>query len=146
MAREICDDAGALLILELSSNGNGSNGSIFAHERWNVHADIVTLAKSLAGGVPIGATLTTRSVEERFNGSHNSTFGGNPIACAAGVAAIDYLLQERLWERADRLGTEGIERLGRRGLPKVREVRGLGLMIGIELKGRAAPYLEASWP
>ncbi len=141
-AREICDDAGALLILDEVQTGMGRTGRIFAHERWNVHADIVTLAKSLAGGVPIGATLTTRSVEERFNGSHNSTFGGNPIACAAGVAAIDYLLQERLWERADRLGTEGIERLGRRGLPKVREVRGLGLMIGIELKGRAAPYLE----
>jgi acetylornithine/LysW-gamma-L-lysine aminotransferase len=116
---------------------------MFAVERWGVEPDLLTLAKSLAGGVPIGATLATEAVEERFQGSHNSTFGGNALACAAGTAAIDVTLRERLWERAERLGTEAIEEL--RGLesPSVREVRGLGLMIGIELRGKAAPVLQA---
>jgi acetylornithine/LysW-gamma-L-lysine aminotransferase len=142
-AREICDGAGALLILDEVQTGMGRTGRMFAVERWGVEPDLLTLAKSLAGGVPIGATLATEAVEERFQGSHNSTFGGNALACAAGTAAIDVTLRERLWERAERLGTEAIEEL--RGLesPSVREVRGLGLMIGIELRGKAAPVLQA---
>jgi LysW-gamma-L-lysine/LysW-L-ornithine aminotransferase len=142
-AREICDRTGALLIVDEVQTGMGRTGRIFAIERWNVLPDIVTLAKSLAGGVPIGATLCTSSVEDQFVGSHNSTFGGSPLACAAGSAAIEYLLKERLWERADRLGSLGIQRLAQSGLPIIREVRGVGLMIGIELKERASPYLEA---
>jgi len=142
-AREICDAAGALLILDEVQTGMGRTGRLFAIERWGVEPDIVTLAKSLAGGVPIGATLTTEAVEAKFHGSHNSTFGGNALACAAGTAALDVTVRERLWERADRLGTEAMEEL--RGLndPSVREVRGLGLMIGIELRGKAAPVLQA---
>ncbi|MFZ0892551.1 MAG: aspartate aminotransferase family protein [Thermoplasmata archaeon] len=142
-AREICDRAGALLILDEVQTGMGRTGRIFASERWNVRPDIMTLAKSLAGGVPIGATLCSAEVEARFAGSHNSTFGGNALACAAGSAAIDYLLKERLWERADRLGSHGMQRLVESRSPLVREVRGLGLMIGIELKERASPYLDA---
>src|SRR6059058_415235 len=92
-----------------------------------------------AGGVPIGAILATEDVERAFQGSHNSTFGGNPLACAAATAAIEYTVRERLWERADRLGIIGVEKLRGLEAPSVREIRGLGLMIGIELRGKAAP-------
>ncbi len=142
-AREACDRAGALLIVDEVQTGIGRTGRMFAIERWAVEPDIVTLAKSLAGGVPIGATLATEAVEASFKGSHNSTFGGNPLACAAGAAALDAVVRERLWERAEALGQEGMERLRALGSPAVREVRGLGLMIGIELKGKATPVLQA---
>ena len=142
-AREACDRSGALLILDEVQTGMGRTGRLFAVERWGVEPDLLTLAKSLAGGVPIGATLATEEVERAFQGSHNSTFGGNPLACAAATAAIEYTVQERLWERADRLGTIGIEKLRGLDAPSVREVRGLGLMIGIELRGKAAPVLQA---
>ena len=142
-AREACDRAGALLILDEVQTGMGRTGRLFAVERWGVEPDLLTLAKSLAGGVPIGATLATEKVEHAFHGSHNSTFGGNPLACAAGSAAIEYTVKERLWERAERLGHEGIETLRALDLPSVREVRGLGLMIGIELRGKSAPVLQA---
>ncbi|HEV8595269.1 MAG TPA: aspartate aminotransferase family protein [Thermoplasmata archaeon] len=143
VAREVCDREGALLILDEVQTGMGRTGRMFAVERWGVEPDMITLAKSLAGGVPIGATLTTGAVESRFSGSHNSTFGGSALACAAGVAAIDYTMHERLWERAELLGTRAIERLRALESPVIREVRGLGLMIGIELKEKATPYLQA---
>jgi acetylornithine/LysW-gamma-L-lysine aminotransferase len=142
-ARERCDETGALLILDEVQTGMGRTGRLFAVERWGVEPDLMTLAKSLAGGVPIGATLATREVEGRFKGSHTSTFGGNPLACAAGTAALEYTVRERLWERAERLGAEGLDTLRRLEAPSVREVRGLGLMIGIELRGKAAPVLQA---
>jgi [amino-group carrier protein]-gamma-(L-lysyl/L-ornithyl)-L-glutamate aminotransferase len=142
-AREACDRAGALLILDEVQTGMGRTGRLFAVERWGVEPDLMTLAKSLAGGVPIGATLATEDVERAFKGSHTSTFGGNPLACAAGTAAIEYTVRERLWERADRLGTLGLETLRGAKPPHVREVRGLGLMIGIELREKAAPVLQA---
>ena len=142
-AREICDAAGALLILDEVQTGMGRTGRLFAVERWGVEPDLLTLAKSLAGGVPIGATLATEAVEQAFKGSHNSTFGGNPLACAAGSAAIDVVVRGKLWERAETLGSRALEELRGLEAPAVREVRGLGLMIGIELRGKAAPVLEA---
>jgi acetylornithine/LysW-gamma-L-lysine aminotransferase len=105
--------------------------------------DLLTLAKSLAGGVPIGATVTTEEVRRRFQGSHHSTFGGNPLACAAGVAALEVTVRERLPERAERLGDAARERLGHLPTEKVREVRGQGLLIGVELRERVTPYLAA---
>lgn len=143
VAREVCERQGALLILDEVQTGMGRTGRMFAVERWGVEPDVITLAKSLAGGVPIGATLTTAAVESRFSGSHNSTFGGNALACAAGVAAIDYTVRERLWERAESLGNRAMETLRAVDSPVVREVRGLGLMIGIELKEKATPHLQA---
>jgi acetylornithine/LysW-gamma-L-lysine aminotransferase len=142
-AREICDQREAALIIDEVQTGMGRTGRLFAIERWGVEPDILTLAKSLAGGVPIGATLTTEAVEKAFQGSHTSTFGGNSLACAAGTAAIEYTVRERLWERAERLGNQAIETLRGLGTPSVREVRGLGLMIGIELRGKAGPVLQA---
>ena len=142
-ARAICDRSGALLIFDEIQTGMGRTGRRFAFERWGILPDILVLAKSLAGGIPIGATITTEDVERRFRGTHHSTFGGNALACAAGRAALDYLVSERLDERAERLGVEAMARLRRSPSARVREVRGLGLLIGIELKERAAPHLQA---
>ncbi len=140
-ARSATDRTGALLGFDEVQTGLGRTGTLFAFERWGVVPDLLVLAKSLAGGVPIGATVTSGEVEGRFRGSHHSTFGGNPLACAAGLAALDVLVRDRLWERAERLGTTGLARLASLAGPKVREVRGLGLMIGVELRERAAPVL-----
>lgn len=142
-AREICDRHDCALVIDEVQTGMGRTGRLFAIERWGVEPDILTLAKSLAGGVPIGATLTTEAVQKAFQGSHTSTFGGNPLACAAGTAAIEYTVRERLWERAERLGSEAFETLRGLDARSIREVRGLGLMIGIELRGKAGPVLQA---
>jgi LysW-gamma-L-lysine/LysW-L-ornithine aminotransferase len=142
-ARARSTAVGALLGLDEVQTGIGRTGTMFAFERWGVLPDILALAKSLAGGVPIGATVTTEDVQHRFRGSHHSTFGGNPLACAAGKAALDVVVRERLWERAERLGEYARERLGHLPPGKVREVRGLGLLIGLELRERVTPYLTA---
>jgi LysW-gamma-L-lysine/LysW-L-ornithine aminotransferase len=133
----------SLLAFDEVQTGIGRTGRLFAFERWGVVPDLLILAKSLAGGVPIGATVTTEEVAHRFRGSHHSTFGGNPLACAAGLAALEVVVRERLAERADRLGDAALRRLAALPSDKVREVRGLGLLIGIELRERAAPYLAA---
>ena len=134
-------ETGSLLAFDEVQTGLGRTGRMFAFERWGVVPDLLTLAKSLAGGVPIGATVTTEAVQAEFHGSHHSTFGGSPLACAAGVAALEVTVRQRLAERAERLGREARERLSRLPPEKVREVRGLGLLIGVEMRERVAPYL-----
>ncbi len=134
-------ETGSLLGFDEVQTGLGRTGRLFAFERWGIVPDLLTLAKSLAGGVPIGATVATEAVETRFRGSHHSTFGGAPLACAAGVAALEVTVRERLAERAERLGRAALDRLAHLPTERVREVRGVGLMIGIELRERAAPYL-----
>jgi LysW-gamma-L-lysine/LysW-L-ornithine aminotransferase len=141
-ARRRTTETGALLAFDEVQTGIGRTGRMFAFERWGVVPDLLTLAKSLAGGVPIGATVATEEVQARFRGSHHSTFGGSPLACAAGVAALDVTVRERLPERAERLGRVALDRLARLPPEKVREVRGLGLLIGIEMRERVAPYLQ----
>ena len=140
-ARAAADRTGARLAFDEVQTGMGRTGRLFAFEHWGVVPDLLVLSKSLAGGIPIGATVTTTEVESRFRGSHHSTFGGNPLACAAGIAALDFVVGERLPERAERLGRLALDRF--RSLPptRVREVRGLGLMVGIELRDKVAPVL-----
>jgi LysW-gamma-L-lysine/LysW-L-ornithine aminotransferase len=140
-ARARTSAAGALLGFDEVQTGMGRTGRLFAFERWGVLPDLLILAKSLAGGMPIGATVTTEEVRTRFRGSHHSTFGGNPLACAAGIAALDVTIRERLWERAERLGEYAMDRLRHLPPERVREVRGLGLLIGLELRERVTPYL-----
>jgi LysW-gamma-L-lysine/LysW-L-ornithine aminotransferase len=142
-ARAAADRAGALLAFDEVQTGIARTGRMFAFEHFGVVPDLLVLAKSLAGGVPIGATVTPVEVETRFRGTHHSTFGGNPLACAAGIAALDVVVRERLAERAARLGALARAKLA--GLPpdRVREVRGLGLLLGIELREKVAPYLAA---
>lgn len=142
-ARSAADRSGALLAFDEVQTGIARTGRLFAFERWQVVPDVLLLAKSLAGGVPIGATVTTPEVERRFRGTHHSTFGGNPLACAAGIAALDFTVRERLAERAERLGAVATTHLSGLSAERVREVRGLGLLIGLELREKALPYLAA---
>jgi len=142
-ARTAADRSGALLAFDEVQTGLARTGRLFAFERWGVVPDVLLLAKSLAGGVPIGATVTRPEVEARFRGSHHSTFGGNPLACAAGVAALDVFVREKLAERAERLGAIARSKLESLPPDRVREVRGLGLLLGVELRGKVAPCLAA---
>jgi acetylornithine/LysW-gamma-L-lysine aminotransferase len=133
--REICDKNDVLLIFDEVQTGFGRTGKVFACEHWDVVPDVLCLAKSVAGGLPMGATFAREDVMASFQlGEHSSTFSGNPLVCAAASAAIDALVEEKLPERATKLGKyfkEKLEALGKKH-PMVREVRGLGLMIGLE--------------
>lgn len=135
--REICDEKGVLLIFDEVQTGFGRTGKVFACEHWNVVPDILCVAKSIAGGIPMGATFARKEVMSAFQrGEHSSTFSGNPLVCAAASAAIDVLVEERLPERAATLGSYFKGKL--EGLAEkyriVREVRGLGLMLGVEMR------------
>ena len=142
-ARRLTQERGALLILDEIQTGMGRTGTRFAFERYGIVPDILTLAKALGGGVPLGAAVMRQEVAERMpKGGHGTTFGGNPLAMAAGAVAIEYLEKTRLWERAERLGRWFMEELRKVDSPKVREVRGLGLMVGLELKEKSAPYIQ----
>lgn len=141
-ARQVTQERGALLILDEIQTGMGRTGKRWGFEHFGVVPDIVTMAKALGGGVPIGAAVMTEAVANAMpKGGHGGTFGGNPLAMAAGVAAIRYLEDTRLWERAAELGPWFMEELRQIDSPKVREVRGLGLMVGMELKEKSAPYI-----
>ena len=134
--REICDEKGLLLIFDEVQVGMGRTGKLFAYEQDGVEPDMLTLAKSLAGGVPIGALLIKKGIADSFKpGDHASTFGGNPLATAAGVAALTTLLEERMLENCQRMGDYFFAKLEeiKRRFPFVREVRGKGLILGMEL-------------
>lgn len=142
-ARQICDERGALLIVDEIQSGFGRTGTMFAVQHFGVMPDLLTCAKSLAGGVPMGAVLIGQNVKNLTPGVHGSTFGGNPLACAAANAALDVLMEEDLPGQAAAKGAYLIEKLKRIESPHIREVRGLGLMIGIELKQKVAPYVKS---
>jgi acetylornithine/LysW-gamma-L-lysine aminotransferase len=142
-AQSLCRAHGALLVLDEIQTGFGRTGRMFAHQHYGLEPDILCLAKSIAGGVPMGAALLGPNLPGLPPHVHGSTFGGNPLACAAALAAIDFLETQRLSERAAGLGTWFIEALSTIRSPLIREVRGLGLMVGIELKQKVMPYLEA---
>ena len=136
-ARKICDESGALLIFDEIQSGLGRTGRMWASEHWSTVPDIMCLAKGIAGGVPMGATLTRPDILACISkGEHSSTFGGNPLSCAAGTATMRALTEDGLVENAGAIGARLLE--GIRGLQErhsiIREVRGMGLMIGIELK------------
>ncbi len=142
-ARRICDERGALLIIDEIQTGFGRTGRLFAIQHFGVTPDLLTCAKSLAGGVPMGAVLIGHNVKNLTPGVHGSTFGGNPLSCAAANAALDVILGEDLPRQAEVKGAYLMDRLKRIESPNIREVRGMGLMIGIEMKQKVAPYLKA---
>src|SRR3990172_1036723 len=142
-ARLACLKTEALLILDEVQTGFGRTGKMLAREHYDVEPDLICLAKSIAGGLPMGAVLIGGRVAGLTPGMHGSTFGGNPLACAAALAVLDVLEREKLPEQAAEKGAYLLERLGAIQSPLIREVRGLGLMIGIELKKKVAPYLQA---
>jgi acetylornithine/LysW-gamma-L-lysine aminotransferase len=142
-AADVCRERGALLALDEVQTGFGRTGTMFACDAEDVAPDLLCLAKSIAGGVPMGALAFGPRVEAFPPGAHGSTFGGNPLACAAAVAAIGALVDERLPERAAETGAYLLDRLRGLDAPQVRVVRGRGLMIGLELRGRARPVVAA---
>ena len=142
-ARRICDERGTLLIVDEIQSGFGRTGRMFAIQHFGVIPDMLTCAKSLAGGVPMGAVLVGQNVKNLTPGVHGSTFGGNPLACAAAVAALDVMEEEGLLRQAEVKGAYLMDKLKRIESPNIREVRGIGLMIGIEMKHKVAPYIKA---
>ncbi len=140
--RGLCDERGVLLIVDEVQTGFCRTGRMFACEHFALVPDIMCLAKAMAGGMPIGATLCSERVRAPV-GRHGTTFGGNPLACAAALAAIGFMEEQALWEQAAEKGDYFVRRLAPSLPGTVREIRHLGLMVGIELKEKATPYLAA---
>jgi len=135
--RKICDENGSLLVFDEIQSGLGRTGSMWASEHWETTPDIMCLAKGIAGGVPMGATLVKPDILSVMKkGEHSSTFGGNPLACAAGTATLEALTQDGLVENAKNMGEKFLRGLNdlKSKHKIIREVRGKGLMIGVELK------------
>ncbi|MFA5550209.1 MAG: aminotransferase class III-fold pyridoxal phosphate-dependent enzyme [Trueperaceae bacterium] len=144
LARRLSDEHGALLIFDEIQTGVGRTGTFLASQASGVHADIVTLAKGLGSGVPIGATLMTAAVAAAMpKGGHGTTFGGNPLAAAAGLVVLSELEERSLMQRATVLGARLMEGLARVGAGVVSEVRGRGLLIGVQMAVPAGPVIAA---
>lgn len=141
--QRLCQKHGVLLILDEVQTGFGRTGSLFAYQHDGIQPDLICLAKSIAGGLPMGAVLIGERVGALPPAAHGSTFGGGPIACAAGLAVLEVLQTTDLIERAARMGAAALEHLHANRPAGVREVRGRGLMIGLELRGKVAPVLRA---
>jgi acetylornithine/N-succinyldiaminopimelate aminotransferase len=143
--REICDQRRILLIFDEVQTGMGRTGKLFGYENFGVKPDIMTLAKALGGGLPLGAMLAREEVANSFGpGSHASTFGGNPVACAAGLAVMQ-LLKSGALKNCVQMGkyfVKGLEALKKR-FPFIREIRGKGLLIGVELEIEGSKIVDA---
>ena len=140
--RRLCDERDVLLIVDEIQTGFGRTGRWFAVEHMGFVPDILCLGKAAAGGIPLGITAFGPRIARLKPGIHGSTFGGNPIACAAALATLDILEQEQLVERSAELGAYFKDRLREIDSPLIRDVRGLGLMIGIDLRLRVMPIVR----
>ena len=134
--RQVCTDYGAILIIDEIQSGYGRSGKFFAHQYADIKADLVTMAKGMGNGFPIGGVLISSQFKPSY-GMLGTTFGGNHLACTSGIAVLDVMKQENLIANAAEIGTFLMAELKK--LPKIKEVRGLGLMIGIEMDEPAAP-------
>ncbi|MET0151383.1 MAG: acetylornithine transaminase [Candidatus Binatia bacterium] len=145
--RELCDEKRLLLMLDEVQVGMGRTGTLFAYEQEGIRPDVVTLAKALGGGLPIGAMLTTETIAASLDlGAHGSTFGGNPLTCAAGVAVMEALRDDGVLENCRAIGERLRTRLVAlaKDLPMIRDVRGRGLILGIELDRPGRPFVAAA--
>lgn len=143
--REICDDHGWLMMLDEIQTGNGRTGRYFAYQHTDILPDVVTTAKGLGNGMPIGVCMARGEAAELFvPGNHGSTFGGNPLACAAGNAVLDVIERDHLIDRAEELGNRILTRFhdALAGDNRIKEIRGLGLMLAIELNEDAPALVE----
>lgn len=140
----ICKENNILFVLDEIQTGLGRTGKLFAWEWDAAKPDAIILGKALGGGIyPVSVVASSREVLGVFNpGDHGSTFGGNPIAAVAGIAALDYILEENLAERSNKLGEYFINRLKTLNNPVIKEIRGKGLLIGVELNKPARAYAE----
>ena len=147
--REVCDEKDVLLILDEIQTGFGRTGAIFAFQHFDITPDITCLAKGVAGGIPMGLTLSREEIMASLRvGEHTSTYGGNPIACAAAAATIEVLQEENLSEKARIQGEYFVSRLNKlkEAHKIIREVRGLGLMIGVETRFEVRDFILESIP
>lgn len=147
-ARDICDDKGALFIVDEVQTGMGRTGKWFGFQHYGVVPDIVTLAKALGNGFPIGACLTSRPIASTFTpGTHGTTFGGNPLACAVARTVIETMKSERIPDRAAEVGEKWMQKLQSlaSSSDKVKQVRGKGLIIGLEMGEGAKKLQEAAF-
>ncbi|MQY74039.1 MAG: acetylornithine/succinylornithine family transaminase [Clostridia bacterium] len=142
--RNICNEKNILLILDEIQTGFGRTGKMFAYKNYNIYPDILVVAKSLGGGMPIGAIISTEKISDSFGpGTHGSTFGGNAAACVAGLAVIDYLIENNLPGKSMKLGQYFLKKLMqiKKKYAVVKEIRGAGLMIGMEFNKPVAEKL-----
>jgi acetylornithine/LysW-gamma-L-lysine aminotransferase len=138
----LCDERGALLIMDEVQTGCGRTGWMWGFQAAGITPDIACMAKGIAGGVPFGCIAAGPRVKGFDQGDHASTFGGNPLACAASLATLRVIESEALVARAARVGSAALDRLRSLSNPRIREVRGRGLMLAVELKERAAPFIR----
>ncbi len=143
--RTLCTERQILLMFDEIQTGIGRTGTMFAYEQYGIQPDVMTLAKGLGGGVPIGACIARDEVAQAFGpGSHGSTFGGNPLACAAGLAVLRVLVDGQFLEKSRTVGsylTKGLQELQSR-IPLITDVRGVGLLQGIELSIEGKPVVQ----
>lgn len=138
--RELCDEQNLLLIVDEVQTGFCRTGRMFGVEHFGVVPDMLCAAKAMAGGLPMGAVLCGEKIRVPMGG-HGSTFGGNPLSCAAALAAIGFMTENRLAEQAVEKGDYLLKKLREIRSDRIREIRGLGLMVGIELKEKVKPYI-----
>ena len=141
-AQKLCRERGALLIIDEVQTGFGRTGAFFACEHYGIEPDILAMAKAMAGGIPMGAFAVGHRVETIQRGTHSSTFGGNPLACAAACAVLDVMHTQELPKQAAENGAYFMSQLNSIESKQIREIRGLGLMIGMELRTKAGPALR----
>lgn len=143
-AKKICEENNVLFVADEIQTGLGRTGQIFACDWEQVIPDVIILGKALGGGIlPISAVAADQEILELFEpGSHGSTFGGNPLACAIAITALDILIEEKLSDRSRELGAYFMEKLKQIHHPLIKEIRGKGLFIGMELTTEARPYCE----
>ncbi|MBM3263665.1 MAG: aminotransferase class III-fold pyridoxal phosphate-dependent enzyme [candidate division Zixibacteria bacterium] len=139
----LCRLRGARFIVDEVQTGLGRTGRLFACDHYDLKPDLLCIAKALAGGLPMGATLCTAAAAAVPTMSHGSTFGGNPVLCAAALASIGVIREERLAKHAQENGVYFRAQLEKIRTPNVREIRGMGLLIGVELKGKSTPVLRS---
>lgn len=142
--RKLCDENNILMIIDEIQTGLGRTGKMFAYEHEDIKPDAVTIGKALSGGFyPVSAVLASKEILGVFNpGEHGSTFGGNPLACAVAMTALDVIIEENLIKRSKEMGEYFMEKLNTLSSPLIKEIRGVGLFIGIELHTKARPHCE----
>ena len=138
--KQLCTEKNILLIIDEIQTGFCRTGKMFACQNFNIQPDIMCLAKAIAGGIPMGAVLCSENIEVPL-GRHGTTFGGNPLSCAAAIASIDFMLEHKLDEQAKIKGEYFVNKLSQYNLDKIREIKQSGLMIGLELKEKVQPFL-----
>ncbi len=140
--RRLCDEKNILLIIDEVQTGFCRTGRMFAFEHFDIQPDMICLAKAMAGGVPMGAVVCSDKIKMK-PGKHGTTFGGNPLACAAGLAAIEFMQKENIESQSEKKGKYILGKLSQIKSNRIREIRQIGLMIGIELKEKVQPFIAA---